>query len=345
MSSNSARDAFLTRLQAWATEQQLFAPGERVLLAVSGGPDSTALLCALATLRPAWALDLSVAHVHHHLRGAAADEDHAAVEALACEWSLPCLTERLVWEEDRVAEAAAREARYAALLALARRAGATTIALGHTLDDHVETILMWLLRGTGLQGLQGIPVVRPLAECRLVRPLRGVWRAEVETWLRAHGRAWRVDATNTDPRYLRNRIRHELLPLLMREYNAQIKHALAHLADTAALEGQSLEAQAAQWLAVHAQAADHQRLLALSALCQQPKALQQAILRQAARQLLGDLQQLTFQHWREVEALLASRPDQSVVDWPRGLQWRKDGATLIVRHRQHPACTSPRVRV
>ena len=228
-----------------------------------------------------------------------------------------------------------REARYDALLMMAREAQAAVIAVGHTLDDHVETVLMRIIRGTGVEGLQGIPAARTIADCRLIRPLRSIWRADVEEWLRAIHQPWRDDATNAAPTWLRNRIRHELLPFLAERYNPRMKHALRHLADAAAAAWEHVDAQANRWLDAHGTFAGQPAVAVMprSSLLEQPRAVQQAVVREALRRVQGHLRRFTYQHWLEVEALLAERPVGSIVDLPGRMQMEKTTDALIVRQR------------
>jgi tRNA(Ile)-lysidine synthase len=186
--------------------------GEVVLAAVSGGADSVALLDLLAELREPLRLALHALHVHHGLR-AEADQDAAAVEALSARLAVPFHLVRVAvrqappWEG---LEAEARRARHRALRAGAAAVGAAVIATGHTADDQAETVLMRLLQGAGPRGLGGIaPVRRPY-----IRPLIETHRSEIEAHCRARGLAWVEDPSNRDLRFLRNRIRHQLLPLL-----------------------------------------------------------------------------------------------------------------------------------
>lgn len=212
----------------------------RVVVAVSGGPDSVALLCGLvrAAQNAAAPARLIVAHFNHGWRGAASDEDERFVGQLAASLELPFETARgeppgPSWA-GQGPEASARRARYAMLRRVAGCHGARFIATGHTRDDQVETVLHRLLRGTGLKGLAGIPPYRRLGpDLALVRPLLACSRAEVEDYLAARGQAARLDASNVSRRYARNRLRYELLPLLRRDYSANIDDSLLRLADMA----------------------------------------------------------------------------------------------------------------
>jgi tRNA(Ile)-lysidine synthase len=240
-------DRFVEGVAATVAAHGLFAPAagaEALVVAVSGGPDSVAMLLALAELARSGrlALKLSVAHLHHGLRPNTADADQAFVENLAARLGLPCFSERAdVPAEAEAArlgvEEAARNARRRFLAEAARRAGARKVALGHTADDRAETVLFNILRGTGVEGLAALGPRAPLdadAGIEIVRPLIASTRREVLEFLEARGQAWREDETNQSDAHTRNRIRRELLPLLRDEFNPKVDEALARLADQAA---------------------------------------------------------------------------------------------------------------
>lgn len=205
--------------------------GSGILVAVSGGADSVALLLALRAVARKQRWTLSVAHLNHGIRGAAADADAAFVRGLARRLGLRCVVEQeqvpaLAHRRGISLEMAAREARYAFFARTARRHKAIAVATAHTADDQAETVLLRLLRGAGPAGLAGIPVVSTHHGLRIVRPLLDVTRGEVEAYLRSRGQAWREDATNLDRSIPRNRVRHELLPWLEREFNPRVREAL-----------------------------------------------------------------------------------------------------------------------
>ena len=217
-------------VRAFFAERRL-SPGPGVV-AVSGGADSVALLRALLA---AGAGPLHVAHFHHHLRGAEADEDAAFVRQLAGKTGCAFhLGEADVAAAGGNLEATARRLRYAWLADVAATAGAAWVATGHTADDQAETVLHRLLRGTGLRGLRGIAASAALdgtAAC-LIRPLLAVTRADVLAFLAELGQPFRIDSSNADPRFTRNRIRAELLPLLA-TFNPDAAAALNRAAEQA----------------------------------------------------------------------------------------------------------------
>ncbi len=223
--------------------------GMRVAVAVSGGADSVALLRTLAEAAPEIGLPLSVAHLHHGLRGAEADADAEFVAELAGRLGLPLHARRVdtpaaAQAERKTLEEAARHLRYAWFRDLLAQGHTDAVATAHTLDDQAETVLHRLLRGAWTEGLGGI---HPLVVCpggAILRPFLDVRHAEILTWLREIGQSWREDASNQDRAFTRNRIRHELLPQLT-AFNPRIGEQLAHMATLARDEESWWEAEVA----------------------------------------------------------------------------------------------------
>lgn len=202
-----------------------------VLVAVSGGADSVALLRALTALRLSGPGRLIAAHCNHRLRGVESEADAAFVAELCHALDVPCEV-GIAEPTDRGdgLEAAARDVRYAFLAATASRHGARYLAVAHTADDQAETILHRILRGTGLAGLSGIPRLRQLTELTtLIRPLLWARRSDVLAYLSRQGQNHREDASNAQRLYTRNRVRLDLLPQLAREYNRSVVEALLRL--------------------------------------------------------------------------------------------------------------------
>ena len=208
-----------------------------VLVAVSGGPDSVALLRALVRLHRGKLENLVVAHFNHQLRAQEADDDEGFVCALAAQLGLTCHTrrwQRLPGETHPQSEAAARDQRYQFLTSLAKQIGARYVATGHTADDQAETILHRVIRGTGIGGLAGMPRSRRLSQLTtLLRPLRELRRQQVREYLEHLQQPFRTDSSNTQRMFTRNRIRLDLLPQLERDFNPRVQEALCRLAQLA----------------------------------------------------------------------------------------------------------------
>jgi len=209
----------------------LWKKGEAVLIAASGGPDSTGLLDLFARLQEESPFPLAVVHLNHGLRGDESDADERFVETLAKRHNLSFHVRRISRVElegtTEGLEAAARKARYRFLRETARTTGSSRVALGHTREDQSETLLMRLLRGSGRRGLGGI---HPCVDGIFIRPLLEVSRETVKAYLLRRGETWREDSSNQDLRRMRNRVRHRLMPLLRQEFNPEIDAVLARTA-------------------------------------------------------------------------------------------------------------------
>jgi len=254
------------RLLKTIRKQGTIRAGDRVAVAVSGGADSVALLCLLLELRPELGTVLSVAHVNHKLRGEESDEDERFVAKLAGQHGLerhvcvapvdgshrPEKGSEIGSGISSGIEAAARELRYGFFRQLAREGRVTKIATAHTLDDQAETVLLRIFRGTGIRGLSGIhPRIvfedQGHAFGELVRPLLGFRRVTLQEFLRQQGQSWREDSSNRDIAFLRNRVRHRLLPVIAEEFGeAAIEH-MGELAEIARAEEEQWSGGGGQW--------------------------------------------------------------------------------------------------
>ncbi|MFZ1133927.1 MAG: tRNA lysidine(34) synthetase TilS [Candidatus Korobacteraceae bacterium] len=222
-------------------ERNLLRAGDRVAVAVSGGADSVALLRVLLDLRAELGIVLTVAHFNHQLRAAESDGDEQFVAELARNLELPFLAGRADVSEHATTrklslEQAARDLRYRWLHQLAVQENLNAVATGHTLDDQAETVLMKFLRGAGTRGLGSIRPILMLEHVPVVRPMLETPRADVEYYLVSLNQPWREDHTNSDTRMTRNRVRHQLLPLLERDFNPNIRQLLSETADVALAE-------------------------------------------------------------------------------------------------------------
>ena len=239
-------EQFVDRVAGCIDRHGLLSPGAKVLVAVSGGADSVAALFTLSELagRPERRYALHVAHLDHGLRPDSA-EDGRFVADLAAEMGLPVTVERIdvAPGAGRSIETAARDVRYAFLKKAATQAGCEAIATAHHAGDNVETVLHRILRGTGIKGLRGIQPKRTFdddTDLQLIRPMLDVTAADAEAYLGARQARWRTDPTNLDMRHTRNRIRHELLPML-RRFNGRVDESIARLATAATWAAELLD--------------------------------------------------------------------------------------------------------
>lgn len=295
--------AFETKLK----NSDLIRPGSRVFVACSGGPDSVALVHLLLTLRAKWRLRLGILHFHHGLRGRLASRDLRFAEHLARSHKLIFVSargdvRRLAKDRKLSLEEAAREARYHFFEEAARRRRIPFLALAHTLDDQAETVMMRMIQGTGLQGLQGIREKRNLGRTVLIRPLLNFSKKQILHFLKDNGFDFCRDETNESAAFLRNRIRRKLIPLLEKEFNPRVKEALARIPSVVTDEVQAVEALVPEAFRGALVAAGRRKIVfCRSAFRRWPAAVQFRILRQALEKL-DARSGLPFDAWEEIRA-------------------------------------------
>ena len=227
-------------------------------------------------------------------------------------------------------EAVLRQARYRALVALARRRRCSRIAVGHTRDDQAETVLMWILRGTGTVGLAGIPPTRRCDGITLVRPLLESSRSDVQGYLRSLGVKPLLDETNRSGAYLRNRIRRKLLPLLEREYSPQIRRHLAGLAESVRVDLDWSDKELRRRFREVARAGRRGLRLDRNRLRRLPAGLRRGILRRAVEQIQGDHSGFGRRHWLALERLAVGE-GRAAMDLPHRFRAEgRDGAELLL---------------
>ena len=326
------------------------AGASSLVVAVSGGPDSMALLHALLHLRCRLGLSLRGAHLDHGLRGDAGADDAAFVAGVFDAAEMPCDVEKADVAAYRTAhrlslEQAAREVRYAFLARVYREHGADAIALGHTADDQAETILMHVVRGSGLTGLRGMEASSSRrvegTEVRSVRPLLGITRADTEAYCRTLGLRPRMDESNRSPQFTRNRVRAELLPLL-EELNPSVRDALLRLSTAATRELSYLDSEAEK---VWEDAADvRQDRVALDrrTVSRLPTALRTHLLRRAVGAVKGDLEGVHMRHVDDMMRLLKG-PAGRAIDLPGGLRFHVCYDEVIIAHADAELCPLPRL--
>ncbi len=281
----------------------LFRKKDRILIACSGGVDSTALLHILLDLSQEWSFELFLGHFNHRLRSTA-DRDERFVRRMAKKYSLPLFVGRqdvrsYARKKKLNIEEAGRELRYRFLKRTAARIGTGKIATGHTMSDQAETFLMRLLRGSGLRGLAGI---YPAVEGMVVRPLLEVEREEIENYLKAQGIEFRFDESNLDRRYLRNRIRLELIPYLEENFEPGIVSQLGKIASIIREEDTFLEKLSEREAKKLIMKKGNELFLNAKSLRLLPLALSRRIVRNFLSELRGSLRGVSFE---DVEGVLS----------------------------------------
>ena len=345
-----ARNQLLAqRVSRFIREHELVGRNELLLVGVSGGPDSVCLLHILSGLRRTLGLKLHIAHLNHMLRGAESDADAKYVSALARKLRIPATIEsrdvKAYRTEHRLSlEEAAREVRYAFFAGVACSLGKDMVAVGHTADDQIETILMRLIRGTGLAGLRGM---QPLSTFRLadgsylrvIRPLLGVRREETEANCLAHKLFPRTDSSNLLPNQLRNRVRSQLIPLL-RQYNPDIDDALLRLAGAASTDMEYIEEEIAKlWGSVVKERKDGVVIDKVGFSRLDP-AIKRHLLRSAIQRHLGDLQDIEAVHIENLVEAMA-KPAGKRLSLPRGLAFHVDYDHGLIAAKQTSLCPFP----
>ncbi len=327
---------FLDRIRETIRRHGMLIGGDTVVVAVSGGPDSTALVHGMAALAREMRWCLHVAHLDHGLRqDAAADARFVAAmsQALGLEHHEGTADPRSLAEREGLSlEDAARRLRYEFLTRIAKDVGATAIATGHTLDDQAETVLIRLLRGSGLDGLTGIPPVRHSDAIRVTRPLLEVTRAEALAYLKEIGAGWREDSTNRNPEILRNRIRLVLLPAL-EGYNPDVRRALARVAGLLRDEAQVLRSLAAPRIAEALSGDSASVRVARTPFARLPAALQRRALREAVQRVRGNLRGVRFVHIEGARRLVLAGEVGAWLPLPGGVRVTcvSEGAEVAVR--------------
>lgn len=309
----------------------LIPPKCHVLVGVSGGADSVALLYALHHLRPRLSFALTAVHVHHGLRGAEADADAEFVQLLAWRLGVPCVVEKVnvaqqARREGISVEMAGRRARHEIFARVAREVGADRVALAHHADDQVETVLLRLLRGTGVQGLGGMAARATVNGLCLIRPLIEVRHTAAVSFLKAHGLTWREDATNRDIALLRNRVRAELLPFLEEHFSPAVRANVLRTA-RAVREDQAWLDEVVTPMAQSARASGD--ALRAEVLCRLPAAARRRILGAWLVERGLPAERLDFAVWERCEAWLAGAAPR--LSLPGGLHLVRAGRRLVVQ--------------
>lgn len=320
-----------TRFKKYISEQDLIREGERVVLAVSGGVDSMVLLDLVCRLAKSWSLDVAMAHLNYGLRGRDSMRDEDLVRTAAKEHGLYLEVMHRHPPSGPNVQDAAREIRYDFLKRVATKREAAVIATAHHRDDQAETVLLHLLRGSGLKGLAGISPRATLGQTRLIRPLLRFSRAEIESYAKRQGVSFREDATNASTIYTRNAVRHRLIPLL-REFNPRIEEHLVKMASRLSEDDEALTilTQASFAQVLHG-LGDHALYLDRRSYIQLPAALRRRVLRMAFEKVSGRIADLNSDQLFRMDQISTSLSSTGTYRLPAPWKFSRKGDILSIR--------------
>lgn len=319
------------RVKSTVQKYRLLKKGDCVLVALSGGPDSVSLLYLLNSLKKDFCLKLICAHLNHMLRGRDSRQDLLFAQKLSEKFKIPFFYEEInvrKLKTNSSLEERARKIRQDFLFRVANEVGADKIASGHTKDDQSETVLMRLLRGAGLYGLSAILPRRKISKYIFIRPLIEVTKNEVLAYLSAKFIPYRVDKTNKQDIYFRNRIRNRLIPEL-KKYNKNIVDVLSHTAESASLDYEFIRKEAEGcFKKIKIPKNCKEIRIKIKDILKLHHALRRMILRLSIEKLKGNLRRIDYRHIEELEDLIDNRKFGSIVDLPQGISVLK-GERLI----------------
>jgi tRNA(Ile)-lysidine synthase len=319
----------------------MFNQGDHVLVAVSGGADSMALLHCLHKLALPLQLSLTIAHLNHRIRGFEGDADEDFVRRMSADLKIPFCSEIIEVKQLAIAarqnlEEVARQKRYDFLRRTARRVGAHKIAVGHTLNDQAETILFRFIRGSGIEGLAAI---YPVVEDLVVRPLLECSRESIVKYLQQKELRHREDSTNADLKYARNRIRRELVPFLEKNFNPQLISTLSREAFLARETWSYIESQAKAAFENVCLRQGDDILLKLQGLAKLHPGLQKQVLRQAIKECLGSLHGVASRLVDSILTICRTGNSSDQIRMPHGCTAIRQFDTLLLI--KHPPLSSP----
>ncbi|MCM2283488.1 MAG: tRNA lysidine(34) synthetase TilS [Desulfobacula sp.] len=339
MEKAALKKKFHRSVASTVREFNMLESKDSILVAVSGGPDSVALLLSLLHLKQAHDLSIGIAHLNHRLRGEDALKDEEFVRDLAEHFSLPFFCE----QEDVAAyagrhrlsvEEAGREVRYDFFSRTANHHGYDKIALGHNKNDNAELVLMNLLRGSGPKGLSGIPPVR---DHHYIRPLIRMTKQEILDFLEAEGQTFRMDGSNTDTAYIRNAIRLRLIPVLESEFNPDIVDALDRLSHILRQEEDYLDAEAEKYF----QACLIEKQTAFLSFSKKKlsklhPALVNRVIRKGIGMMKTDLRRITLGHMNDILEFCFQRASGNSLDLPGRIRIYKKKDAIIIKKEAGP---------
>lgn len=310
---------FLKKFREDSFRQELWNKNDKIVVAVSGGPDSVCLLDVLNQLKEKYALELVVAHVNYNLRGKDSLQDEKFVLNLAKKYGLRALVLRPKIKTQKNLENNLRDIRYAFLEKVRREHGLDWIAIGHNSDDQAETFLHRLIRGAGMAGLRGMQ----FKNSRIIRPLLGFSRKEILGYLKSRKLKYRTDKTNQEDIFLRNRIRHQLIPYLEKNFNPKFKETIFQTAVSLGEDYALINNWAEEFF-------QRNKVLSVRKILPLPGALQKRILLQFLQKVSGNLKNIESAHLDEISKVLKSVKDKNQIIRFQGLKIERKGDKVTI---------------
>jgi tRNA(Ile)-lysidine synthase len=329
--------AFLKQAEDTIKRYDMLRKGDRVLAAVSGGPDSVCMLKVLLGARDKYSADIIVANLDHGLRGRESARDSVFVKKLAGEMGLKYEHKKINLRRSKrgkkSVEENARQKRYEFLKSAAVRTGCNVIATGHTMDDQAETVLIRIIYGSSISGITGISPAREEDGLRIIRPLIRTERKAIMDFLEKARLNYVEDSSNLDVKFMRNSIRHEVLPFLCK-YNPRIKRTLVNLSDTFREDLFFLDTQKAA-AGKHIYSGGSKTAVQIRDIILQPRTIRKEIFKELLKRAGGDIKRLTYRHWMDVDCFLRTTPKSKSLDLPGKIRITKTGNEITFRKRKN----------
>jgi len=326
---------FIKKIKKTIEKFSMLKKGDHVVVAVSGGADSVALLCVLNSLKEELGICVTAVHMDHMIRGDESKKEMTFVQSLAADMGVECVAEAkdvsaVKNDEGLSLQEAARDVRYAFLRETMDKVQADKVAIGHHGDDQVETALMWFIRGASLKGLGGMSPVR---EGLFIRPLIETTRKEIEQYLKENSIEYIKDTSMNEQQYLRNDIRHNLLPLLRKKYNPQIDDTILRMTYLLRQDDELLESNVKQAVDDCIIESEDDFCCSIEKIKKYPEALYGRMVMELVERIKGDTRGVTFKHVNSVRACISAGPSK-VVQLPQGLCVWREYDRLIFTYKQ-----------
>ena len=332
-----SRSAFLKRVTDTVKQYDMLHPGDRVLVAVSGGPDSVGLLKSLLEVRKKLGIEIVVGNLDHGIRGRESKRDSDFVKDLSGKLGLVFAYKKINLtsksKDKRSLEERAREKRYAFLKNAAKKSKCNVIATGHTLDDQAETVLMRIVTGTSPSSLSGIYPARQEEDIKIIRPFIRTPKKDILGYLGAARQKNVEDRTNADTKIKRNKLRLEVLPYL-EKVNPQIRRSLANLADAFREDFSHAASEEEKALAARIKKEKGTVSVKIAEFMLQPKMLRKAIFKEAVKRIGGNIKKLTYRHWIDMDYFLRASQKGKSLDLPGGVRVTKYAHDLVFKKTQ-----------